>query len=261
MSKTHQNAADVYIVMPLLWQPHSDACAHNESSMLDWEGNMRDQKDWEQGVLDDIPEDTGLASGLRIPMEECSLNKDHPHDEEEQAKNAYWHIPWDCNQVSSVLMSVSRVLDQSVMCALLEQQAEVLDFQQFLGSLMVGEGDCLMSNDGEVDNSSMGDKSGSDTTTSNQEDDLNQESDDDDIDQIMVFGISTGRFDGVDPKHLTKIWRISFDDAKRTIGVTTLHVQQTQEPTLSQNYGTYDWMLHYCCIHEDFFMDTFFVTS
>ena len=89
--------------------------------MLDWEGNMRNQKDWEQWVvLDDIPEDTGMASGLHIPTEECSWDKDHPQDEEEQASNVYWHIPGDCDQVSSVLMSVLTVLDQSVMCAFLE---------------------------------------------------------------------------------------------------------------------------------------------
>ena len=194
--------------------------------MLDWEGNMRDQKDWEQQVvLDVISEDTGMASGLHMPMEECSWDKDCPQDEEEQANNAYWHIPGDCDQVSSVLMSVSTVLDQSVMCALLEWQAEVLDFQQCLGSLMVGDEEYLMSNDGEDDNSS-------------QEDGLIQQLDDDNIEQIMVSGISAGRGDGVDPTHLAKIWRISFDDTKRTIGVTTQHGQQIQEPTLSQNYGT-----------------------
>ena len=39
------------------------------------------------------------------------------------------------------------------------------------------------------------------------------------------------------------------------------HGQQTQEPTLSQNYGVNDWMLCYHCIHEDFIMDTFFAMS
>ena len=68
MSETLQNVMDVYIVTLSLWQPHSDTYAHNESSMLDWEGNMRDQKDWEQWVvLDKIPEDTGMTSGLHIP--------------------------------------------------------------------------------------------------------------------------------------------------------------------------------------------------
>ena len=82
-----------------------------------------------------------MASGLHIPTEECSWDEDCPQDEEEQANNAYWHIPRDCDQVSSVLMSALTVMDQSVMCALLEQQAEVLDFQQCLGSFMVGEGE------------------------------------------------------------------------------------------------------------------------
>ena len=94
MSKTLQNVTDVYIIMPSLWQPHSDTYAHNESSMLDWEHNMRDWKDWEQWMaLDDIPEDTGMASSLHIPTEEYSWDKDHPQDEEDQANNAYWPIP------------------------------------------------------------------------------------------------------------------------------------------------------------------------
>ena len=126
---------------------------------------------------------------------------------------------------------------------------------------MVGDEEYLVSDDGEDDDLYTGDKSEGDTTTSSQEDDLIQQLDDDDIEQIMVSGISAGRLDGVDPKHLAKIWMISFDDAKRTIGVTTQHGQQTQEPTLSQNYGTNDWMLCYHHIHEDFFMDTFFAMS
>ena len=78
------------IAMATLFLPY----AHNESSKLDWEGNMADWKDWEQWVvLEDIAEDTGMASGLHIPTEECSWDKDHGQDEEEQANNAYWHIP------------------------------------------------------------------------------------------------------------------------------------------------------------------------
>ena len=118
-----------------------------------------------------------------------------------------------------------------------------------------------MSDNGEDEDFSMGDKSGSDTTTLSQEDYLIQQLDDDDIEQIMVSGVSTGRLDGVDPKHMAKIWVIMFDDAKRMVEVITQHGRWTQEPTLSQNYGTNDQMLCYHCIHEDFFMDTFFVTS
>ena len=88
------------------------------------------------------------------------------------------------------------------------------------------------------------------TTTSSQDDDLIQQLDNDNIEQIIVSGICTGRLDRVDLKHLAEIWRIRFD-----------HGKWMQEPTLSENFGVNNWMLHYHCIHEDFFMDTFFVMS
>ena len=124
---------------------------------------------------------------------------------------------------------------------------------------MVGEEEYLMSDDREDNDSSAGDNSQSDTTTSSREDDLIQQLGNDNIEQIMVSGVSTRRLDGVDPKHLAKIWRLSFNDAKKTIGVTIQHGQWMQEPTLSQNYGTNDQMLCYYHIHEEFFMEGFVV--
>ena len=50
---------------------------------------------------------------------------------------------------------------------------------------------------------------------------------------------------GVTPEHLSKIWRISQEDARRTINTTTQTSVRTQDPTLSRNYGTNDRMLRY----------------
>ena len=36
-----ESPEEVYVLTPLRWNPHSDAYAFNEESMLDWEGNMR----------------------------------------------------------------------------------------------------------------------------------------------------------------------------------------------------------------------------
>ena len=49
---------------------------------------------------------------------------------------------------------------------------------------------------------------------------------DDDINEVLLdnFMASTaqaGKSRGVDAKHLSKIWRISHEDAQRTIDVTT----------------------------------------
>ena len=41
------------------------------------------------------------------------------------------------------------------------------------------------------------------------------------LDNLMASTAQAGKPRGVDPKHLSKIWRISHEDAKKTIDVTT----------------------------------------
>ena len=69
------------------------------------------------------------------------------------------------------------------------------------------------------------------------------------------------RVQGVDPVHLSKVWRISLDEAKRTLEVTSQKRVHTKDPTLAINYGTNDLMLRYRHINEYFYMDTLFSTS
>ena len=77
----------------------------------------------------------------------------------------------------------------------------------------------------------------------------------------MASTAQAGKTRGVDPKHLAKIWRISHEDAQRTIDVTTQTSTRTDDPTLSRNYSTNDRMLRYKRIKDYFFMDTFFATK
>ena len=114
-----------------------------------------------------------------------------------------------------------------------------------------------------------------DSQDSSDEDDTSQDDSDDDFDPMELdddtnealldnFMASTdqpGKTKGVDPKHLSKIWRISHEDAQRTIHVTTQSSTQTDHPTLSRNYLTNDRMLRYKRIKDYFFMDTFFATK
>ena len=81
------------------------------------------------------------------------------------------------------------------------------------------------------------------------------------IDTFMASTAQAGKSRGVDPKHLSKIWRISHEDAQRTIDVTTQTSIQTDDPALSKNYSTNDRMLRYKRIKDLFFMDTFFATK
>ena len=66
---------------------------------------------------------------------------------------------------------------------------------------------------------------------------------------------------GIDAEHLSKIWRIDLETAKRTLDVTTQSRQHVPNPKLAKNYTTNDRMLRYKRIKEKFFMDTFFATK
>jgi hypothetical protein len=48
---------------------------------------------------------------------------------------------------------------------------------------------------------------------------------------------------GVTPEYLSKVWRISFEDAKRTIIVTSQSSVTPKDSILAKNYGTNDRML------------------
>ena len=57
----------VYVLTSTIWNPHSDVYVINEESMLDWEGNMKHEKDHEKRVvLEDIPSDDTTISSLAL---------------------------------------------------------------------------------------------------------------------------------------------------------------------------------------------------
>ena len=74
------------------------------------------------------------------------------------------------------------------------------------------------------------------------------------LDNLMASTAQAGKSRGVNPKHLSKIWRISHEDAKRTIDVTTQTSVRKDDPVLSRNYATNDRMLRYKRIKEFFFL-------
>ena len=43
----------------------------------------------------------------------------------------------------------------------------------------------------------------------------------DNLDNLMASTAQAGKHRGVDPEHLSKIWRITHEDARNTIDVTT----------------------------------------
>jgi hypothetical protein len=75
----------------------------------------------------------------------------------------------------------------------------------------------------------------------------------DDLDSIIdeisstsatIKATMAGRPNGVTAKHLSKVWKIDVETAKRTIEVTTQLRQHEADASLSRNYSTNDRMLY-----------------
>ena len=80
-------------------------------------------------------------------------------------------------------------------------------------------------------------------------------------DPHVVIGAATaGTSRGVTPEHLSKVWRISHEDAANTINATTQLIHRDPGTTLSRNYGTDDRALRYKRIKSTFFTDTMYAT-
>ena len=75
---------DVYVLTPTIWNPHSDAYVINEESMLDWEGNMKHEKDHEKRVvLENIPSDDTMISSLALCEKEQMVVSSYFVDQDE----------------------------------------------------------------------------------------------------------------------------------------------------------------------------------
>ena len=116
-----------------------------------------------------------------------------------------------------------------------------------------------------ISNSKPDDDEPDDNNSSSEDDDMSIDLDSnraqEKVEMFFSHATNAPRPHGVTPKHLSKVWRISPEDARRTIDTTTQTSVWTQDPTLSCSYGINDRMLRYQRIQDYFFMETFFATK
>jgi Reverse transcriptase (RNA-dependent DNA polymerase) len=240
---THEmllNPEEVYMLTPTHWNPHSDAYAYNEESMLDWEGNIKEKRLREHRVvLDDIPDDVMMASALHVGLVEQQAVDNTFNDDD-------------------ILEPTDKPQDELTLYDLMKEQADVSMFKMNIGSTNVSKVNVNTLLDVEDADDSQADTDDDNATLSEVESDYLE----DDLDVFFQASSTTaGRVRGVDPAHLSKVWRISHEDAKRTLDNTSQHSLRSDDTTLSRNYGTGDRMLRYKRIHTYFFMDTFFASK
>ena len=195
---------DVYILTPTTLNPHSDAYVINEESQLDWEGNMKHEKDHEKRVvLEDIPSDDTMISSLTLCEKEQMAVSSYFVDQDE-----------DINATNGFE-------DEHQLYQALNMRNKHEQFAMNTGATSILDQPYLDDDDDSQDSSDD-----DDTSQDNSDDDFDPMELDDDTNEVLLdnFMASTaqaGKARGVDPKHLSKIWRISREDAQRTIDITT----------------------------------------
>lgn len=224
-----EDPTDVYMLTPPNWNPHSTVYADNEESMLDWEGNLRQGRDRPMRVvIDKIPDSQHMVSSLHIGSVEREF------------VDTLMAPELDSDDAQQMELSFGE--------ALCERAADG-DFMMSIGSTYKTDQPDLVSL------TDSGSEESSDCATEDWWSAMEEE-----LDEYMAAAVST--FDsGVTPEHLSKIWRISHEEAKRTIDVTSQHAHRPEDVDLHRNYGTNDRMLRYRRIKEYFYMDTFFATK
>ena len=251
------NPNEVYILSPATWNPHSDVYSVNKESMLDWEGNMQPKKDRQHRiVLDDVEDNVTMVASLSItPLEQEAIDMHLIEDDKRSIIRS-----GDC--VSNTLGSFSNTLVDLELSRHMCEKEHDGRIAARISSTSTLQSRYISDSESETDEPSHND------STCNVDDkcfdllsDLDGDGANEWVDEFFSHSTHASRPRGVTPEHLSKIWRISHEDAKRTIDTTTQTSVHTQDPTLSCNYGTNDCMLHYKCIKDYFFMDTFFATK
>lgn len=244
------NASDnVYLLTPERWNPHHSAYAINEDNMLDANGNIIEKKHRQTVMLSEIEESRLMSSSLQISSIEI------------QAIDSIFESSILDDDNDDLLY---HQLEEACLYDKMKRQADEGKYKCSIGSTNTDGKEYLINDDDTVTTEASTDDDNSDDESKDELfDDIYEQiqTGQIDIDAIMASATFTNNTKGVTAEHLSKIWRIDSDTAKRTLEVTTQHSRRTEDPKLAKNYGTNDRMLRYKRLRQYFFMDTFFATK
>ena len=226
------SATEIYTLTPTKWNPDTDAYALNEESIIDWEGNIKEKGHCDvKIVLDEIGDE--YQSQYKISAMEV-LHMDKVLQSRSQCNN---------NNIfkTSELSMISSVLCPYLLTLMVKAQTNLGSDAINIGATNCYNGDYLNNDDNEIP-----------MTIDMFQDAINALGSEDEMDAFFVSSVHGGPEVGVYARHLSKVWRISYEDAQRTIDATTQHGTHTLNPVMNQNYTTNDQMLRYRRITQYF---------
>ena len=213
---------------------------------------MKHEKEHEKRVvLEEIPSDDAMISSFVLCEKEQMVVSSHFVDQDEAS-----HFVDQDEDINAV----HGFEDENQLYQALNMRNGHGQFAMNIGATRIFD-QTYLDDDDSQDTSDDDDKSLHDSEDDFDPMELEDDTNEALIDYFMASTAQAGKSRGVDPKHLSKIWRISHEDAQRTIDVTTQTSTRTDDPVLSRNYSTNDRMLRYKRIKNMFFMNTFFATK
>jgi hypothetical protein len=180
-----------------------------------------------------------MASSIQVSSIEACRAIDRAletsENEEGPVKPRYDTVPRAADEISSVLVPVSPILDDMVLYQQLSARSELGKFQTSIGSTDAPGNDYIIEDDATKP-----------STDKSDDDESEDESDDRfldeiykrstrgeiDFDQHFVSVAHAKRHGGVDAGHLSKVWKIDLEAAQGTLGVTTQQSQRTDNPNI-----------------------------
>jgi len=228
-----QSCEDIYMLTPERFNPHDLAYALNEEAMLDWEGNITDERYRQRFLLSNIEESNEMTTSAIISCNEQAMI-------DEVIATRDWHVP-----------AISHTEHNDETLNQLIERRNLGMYQASIGSTDAPESEYLM-HDEESQDGYLG------VESADEEDDLPVEdlygtiadhllkigdTPTLDLDGVMASGTTATRAEGISSRHLAKVWKIDVPTAERTIEITTQLNRRSDHPLLARNYGTGDRML------------------
>ena len=107
-----QAGNNAYILTPTTWNPHTDIHAANEDSMLDWEENIKERREWaSQVVLEDVEDHINASSFTILAIEMKAIDEGMMYHECEEEEAYKYNLPWTD---ISVTTGISTALDENI---------------------------------------------------------------------------------------------------------------------------------------------------
>ena len=135
----------------------------------------------------------------------------------------FGRVPKEIDQISNVLTDISSTLNDPMLLQLMEQHAKLGKYKTCIGCTTIENDVEHINDDGTSADADEGSLLDDEVEENDVLNDMLEQVEDGkmDLDDIMMASVHTVPSCGITPQHLSKVWRISYEDAKRTLQSTS----------------------------------------